>query len=102
MPNSNYRRGRTFEYERMKYYKEVMKNDCLRTAGSHGAWDLIAIDHVRGLITLIQCKVCKDAGTGLRLLERFRANPPYAPMAGVYQVMEVKVVGSREVLSATV
>lgn len=102
MPNSNYIRGRAFEYERLKYYKEVMKHDCLRTAGSHGAWDLISIDSVRGIVTLIQCKVCQDNTTKGRLLRNFRANPPYAPMEGIHQVMEVKVIGSKEVHSVTV
>ena len=97
MANANYLKGRAFEYARMKYYREVMKLDVLRTAGSHGAWDLIAIDSERSLVHLIQCKVCKDLSTGKRLLKNFMNSPPYKPMEGIYQTMEVKIAGSTDV-----
>ena len=102
MPNANYLAGRRFEYERMKHYREVMKHDVVRTAGSHGAWDLVAIDPPRGIVTLIQCKVCATPRAATLLLDRFRDSPPYQPMARVHQCLEVKVKGSTEVHAATV
>ena len=102
IPNANYQRGVRFERERLKHYREVMKHDVLRTAGSHGTWDLVSIDGARGIVTLIQCKVVSSASTARRLLSNFKAAPPYPPAANVHQVLEVKVTGSTEVHSATV
>lgn len=101
-PNANYLKGVRFERERQKYYKEVLKLDCLRTAGSRGKMDLIAIDPLRSIVTLIQCKTCQDSKHAERLLNNFRANPPYAPMANIHQVLEVKVKGSKDVRSVTI
>ena len=102
MPNPNYLAGRRFEYERMKHYREVMKHDVVRTAGSHGAWDLVVIDPTRGIVILIQCKVCSTHRAANLLLDRFRHSSPYQPMARIHQCLEVKVKGSTEVLSCTV
>ena len=100
--NSNYRRGRAFEYERMKHYKEVMKQDVVRTAGSHGQWDLISTDWSRGIVTYIQCKVVSTQAEAARLLSKWQLEPPFSPRRALHQTMEVKVKGSREVLSVTV
>lgn len=102
VPNRNYQRGRRFEYERLKHYKEVMKHDVVRTAGSHGTWDLVAIDAPRGIVTLIQCKVVSSESAARRLLESFKSSPPYAPSSHIYQTLEVKVTGSTEVHSVTI
>lgn len=79
-----------------------MKHDTVRTAGSHGNWDIIAIDDKRGVVTLIQCKVTKNLATAQRLLKRFRESPPLQPMTSIHQTIEIKVTGSTEVHSATV
>lgn len=101
MPNKNYLRGVRFERERLKHYKETMKHDAVRTAGSHGTWDIIATDWTRGLVTHIQCKVVSDMGQCYRLLKRFRDNPPFPPQPNCHQCIEVKVTGSTEVHSVT-
>jgi len=59
MPNSNYNKGRAFEY-RVKHYYERAGFFCARTAGSHSPADLIAWREVptsHGVdVVLIQCK----------------------------------------------
>ena len=73
-----------------------------RSSGSHGSWDLIAVDWKHGLVTCIQCKVVGDLASARRLLDRFRANPPRIPRHNLHQCLEVKVKGSKEVHSVTV
>ena len=58
MPNRNYLKGRAKEYRTMRKY-EKLGYICLRTAGSHGFADIIAIKHgIDSLndIIFIQCK----------------------------------------------
>jgi len=102
IPNKNYLRGRRFEYERLKYYKEVMKHDALRTAGSHGTWDIVDIDSARGIVNFIQCKVVSSESTAKRLLSNFKSSPPYPPAVNFHQTLEVKVTGSTEVHCVTI
>lgn len=74
----------------------------LRTRGSHGLFDIVAIG---SSVELIQCKVTESPATAKRLLEAFRNNPPLPPYSlpvGVHQVMEVKVTGSTDVRSVTI
>lgn len=99
--NSNYIKGRRFEYERMKHWKEL-GYDVVRTAGSHGPWDLVVVDSKRGIVTLIQCKVVEDNATARRLLENHRQSPLHLPMQKVHQTLEVKVKGSKEIHSVTI
>lgn len=101
MPNANYQKGRRFEYERLKHYREVMGHDVIRASGSHGNWDLVAIDAKHAIVTLIQCKVCSEMATAKRLLNQFREHPPLTPMKNIHQRMEVKVTGSTEVHGVT-
>jgi len=54
MPNSNYRKGRTFEY-RVMHYLESIGYEVFRTAGSHGVADLIAF-HPDSPPGWVQCK----------------------------------------------
>lgn len=102
MPNRNYLRGVRFERERLKHYKEVMKHEVMRTAGSHGKFDIITVDAPRAIVTLIQCKVVSSLSQAESLIQKFRESPPLVPMANIHQCMEVKVTGSKEVHSATV
>lgn len=53
MPNKNYIRGRAFEYSVM-HDLQSEGYTCYRTAGSHGAYDVIAFKPTE--ILLIQCK----------------------------------------------
>lgn len=55
MPNKNYISGRRKEYKVKKDY-DMMGFDVLRTAGSHGFADLIAINRRDKKIVFIQCK----------------------------------------------
>jgi len=55
MPNANYQKGRRKEYL-IKKQLEREGYIVLRTAGSHGFADLIAIDKDARLIKFIQCK----------------------------------------------
>lgn len=93
MGNKNYEKGRRFEYERAKHYREVRKCEVMRTAGSHGAFDLIVVTP-RGQVEFIQCKVVADNATAERLIEAFKANPPFGHKyhADYHQVLEVKVL----------
>ena len=55
MPNKNYLKGRRKEYAIMKKYK-ALGYICLRTAGSHGFADIIAIHREQEEILFIQAK----------------------------------------------
>ena len=102
-PNTNYIKGRAFEYARMKHWREVMKCTVMRTAGSHGMADLIVITP-KGQVIFIQCKVTKDPKEAKRLLAGFKKFPPLPLLQTrtFQQAMEVKVVGSTEVFDVYV
>ncbi len=102
MPNANYLRGVRFERERQQAY-EIEGWDCMRTAGSHGGADLIAISP-KGDVRLIQCKVTSDVASVDRLFKSFRERPPFGhrERARYHQVMEVKIKGSKEIHSWTI
>ena len=99
---TRYEKGRRFEYERKRFWEKA-GHDVWRSAGSHGLFDITTVDPL-GTITLIQCKVVGDSTEGNRLLRNFKKSPPlgHRPYAKYHQVMEVKVSGSREVLSVRV
>lgn len=69
MPNKNYLRGRAYEYKAKKYLEE-QGYTVVRTAGSHGPWDLIAI---RGeeKVRCIQIKRTKSPSGVKQLLGKF-------------------------------
>lgn len=90
MPNKNYQSGRRFEYERKAAYEKVGWT-VLRTAGSHGPWDLVCTRRPVDPVLLVQCKYTKSAGLAQRLLEEFRANPPLTPSAHYHQCLDVRV-----------
>jgi Holliday junction resolvase len=66
--NQNYEKGRRKEY---KLKKELEREGLivLRTAGSHGFADLIAIDKSIRIIRFIQCKPDNFSETDKRKLE---------------------------------
>jgi Holliday junction resolvase len=82
MPNANYESGRRFEY---KIAKELRAEGhvVMRTAGSHGPFDLICITP-EGDVGLIQCKRVKTDAEAKRLTTKFRENPPL-PSSGNYE-----------------
>lgn len=54
--NMNYRRGRGKEYREMKKLRDEGYDIVLRTAGSHGAFDIIAIKLIEQEVKFVQCK----------------------------------------------
>ena len=101
--NVNYNAGRAFEYERMKFYKREKKCDVWRSSGSKGPFDLTVVTP-GGDMLLIQCKRCNNEATAMRLIRQFREHPPLGQRTRAHysQIMEVKVKGSKEVISSWV
>lgn len=99
-PNSNYLAGRRFEYERMKHWRN-QKHDVMRTAGSHGLFDIVTIAP-SGDVQLIQCKRCDNEASALRLVRNFKDRPPlgHRTHAKYHQGIEIRVKGDKEVISA--
>lgn len=100
MPNKNYQAGRRLEYETVKRYRNQGCH-AMRTAGSHGFFDVIALyDDMTP--TLIQCKRVSRAAEGHRLADNFIHHPPLK-MSGKYrQQLIVQIKGSRELIVETV
>lgn len=102
MANAQYQAGRRFEYARMNHHR-AQGREVMRTAGSHGLFDLIVI-YPLGDVELIQCKSTSDETLATRMLEVFKNNPPlgFRGRAEYQQVLEVKVKGQRGVRSVVV
>lgn len=95
--NRNYAKGVRFERKRKAAW-EKKGYVVLRTAGSHGPWDLIAIrEHAP--VELIQCKVCK---THTQARKYLRANPLLLSTGQFHQTMEVWVTDLRELFTWTI
>ena len=59
MPNKNYKRGRTLEYD-VKALLEQGGYTVVRSAGSHSPFDLVAVKETTGQVKeiwILQCKV---------------------------------------------
>lgn len=95
-PVTNYERGRAFEYERMKAFRDD-GHEVMRTAGSHGKFDLIAISP-KGRVQLIQCKLVSTEAEANRFIRNFIEYPPI-PCGQFVQRIDVRVKGSRKVES---
>jgi hypothetical protein len=95
MPNRNYLRGRRFEYERQASWR-AQGYIVLRTAGSKGPFDLIAV-RSGSIPIFIQCKSVSRLCEAARLIRDFRASPSLQPSGHYRQALEVKVVGSSNV-----
>jgi Holliday junction resolvase len=54
--NCNYKNGRAKEYRVMNRLRKEGYDIVTRNAGSHGVFDIFAMDTKRGVIRLIQCK----------------------------------------------
>lgn len=89
MPNKNYLRGRRFEYEVAKTLKE-QGYEVMRTAGSHGKFDIIALrSGVKPIF--YQCKVTDNERTANRMGAEFKENPPFLGCKEFHQCLMVKV-----------
>lgn len=88
MPNKNYLAGRRMEWERKKYW-ESNGFIVLRTAGSHGFADLIAIIPPAAPV-FIQCKKTKSEALAKKMILQFEAEPPLEP-GNYWQILEVKI-----------
>lgn len=75
----------------------------LRTAGSHGPFDLIAIKPGESVV-LIQCKKTESERQAFMLIKGFKYNPPLAPDSEkrYIQVMEVWAADAKRILSGGV
>ncbi len=100
MPNINYNRGRAFEYKRKAWW-EGRGYTVLRTAGSHGPFDLIAITP-HDNITLIQCKRVETGAEAIRIREAFMKDPPLTKSRNYIQNIEIYVASLREVYEGSV
>ena len=100
MPNPRYESGRRFEYRQRDAWRE-RGYEVMRTAGSHGPYDLIAV-HPRRPVVLIQCKVVKTQAEAERLIRTFKKSPPLLPSGPYTQVMEVWVRKVKRVVSGWV
>jgi Holliday junction resolvase len=80
MPRSPYKKGARYEY----YVKQLLEEKgylVVRTAGSHGPFDLIAIDRKRGEILLVQVTLRESVPAELKR--------ELASLAGTYAVKPV-------------
>lgn len=102
MPNSNYERGVRFERQVKEEWNEK-GYVTFRTAGSHGAFDIIAV-HPEHPTELIQCKVLKDGGEkqAFMMIRKFKLEPPLSPSKFYHQTMEVYSMADRKLTSGTV
>ncbi len=103
MPNSNYVRGRAFEYQIVKHFRDL-GYEAFRTAGSHGKFDVVAVHPDHGSVEFIQCKVVSSEADQRAFLKKFKKDPPLRPLRlppGVHQWMVVKMVGQKKWESVT-
>lgn len=93
--NKNYVAGRNFEYQRRKVW-EKLGYTVLRTAGSHGFADLIAVRPGNG-VTFIQCKRVETEVQADKLIIDFQCNPPIEPSRFYKLCLEVYIKDSKRV-----
>ena len=98
--NLNYQAGRRLEYGRKKHWAK-RGFEVIRTAGSHGSYDLIGL-RSNEVPLLVQCKRTASLSEAKRLLSRFKSDPPLVPSLKYRQLMEVQVKGSSEIHSEEV
>lgn len=98
MSNRNYLAGRRLEYETIKT-KQNEGYEAVRTAGSHGKYDVIAFKIDRKP-QFIQCKRAANEATADRLLKKFKLET--ASSGFYHQIMMVKVKGSSDIKYAVV
>jgi len=89
MPNKNYIAGRNLEYKTAKEWRDS-GHLVLRTAGSHGPFDLVAVNNHRHNVTFIQCKRVETSSEAARLIRDFKKDPPIKPM--IYSKFDQAIV----------
>lgn len=106
MANTNYNRGVRWE-RKVKSIYEAKGYTVLRTAGSHGAFDLIAFkaDDMEGgyVVRLIQCKVLKKPtkNQAKNMTAKFVSSPPLAKGLHYCQMLEVWDMAAKTHLTGT-
>jgi hypothetical protein len=91
MPNRNYISGRAYEYK-VKRHWESQGYVVLRSAGSRGPFDLVALPGPKlrqKKVVAIQCKRGKTEASALRLINDFKTNPPLGPASSTIQWITV-------------
>ena len=87
MVNKNYQSGRRFEYKVKKYY-ENKGYTVLRTSGSHGFADLVAIKNDARTIIFIQCKNRKPTKQETRKFQEFN----WLNVSGIHTLVSTEMV----------
>lgn len=100
MPNKQYIAGRALEYAVMDYWRK-QGYTVVRSAGSHGEWDVMAVKEDRP-VDLIQCKRVDTAAAEKRMIASFKSNPPLTPSNHYHFVLVTKVKGKKEFTTTTV
>ena len=101
MPNANYRKGVRFERQRQRAW-EMKGYTVLRTAGSKGAFDLVAIKH-NAPVELIQCKSTKGGeAVAQRLVAAFKLERPFIDSRYFHQTIEVWSGSLHQLFTGTV
>ena len=104
MPNKNYRRGARAEYELMNKLKS-MGMTVIRASGSHGAFDIIALDDLNNYdgpsVYLIQIKSSTKknmskqlSGAGMESIEK--ASPKTALPLHPYKILAERLIGNKD------
>ena len=87
MVNKNYIAGRRFEYKVKKYY-ENKGYTVLRTSGSHGFADLVAVKKNVRTIIFIQCKNRKPTKQEIEKFEKFN----WLNVSGIHTLVSTEMV----------
>lgn len=96
MANPRYTAGRAFEYK-TKAHWEGLGYTVIRSAGSHGPFDLVAIpikSHLK--VVGIQCKRVQTLAEANRLTAQWPTFPSTAP---IIQCLTIYVVSTRETIN---
>lgn len=93
MPNPNYNAGRSFEY-RVRKELQSLGFVVLRTAGSHGPIDLIAVKPGEAPV-LIQCKRCQTPAEAARLKKHLKESLPLPRSKFYTQWLEIYIAKTR-------
>jgi len=100
MPNRNYEAGRRWEWTVMREWKKAGYK-VLRTAGSHGDYDVIAVKW--GVYpAFIQCKVVQTEAEATRLIDNFLENPPWKGDSYYEQFIQIHIKGDKRLFEGSV
>ena len=91
---TNYQSGVRFERERKAAYEDLGYT-VLRTAGSHGPYDLVCVREGYAVL-LIQCKLVKDETTAKRTYRQWVTPLPLDADRHYVQLLEIRIKGNTE------